>query len=37
MIDAVSRRIVALVRAGYRRKNLLSGLALAMTLVVATA
>ncbi|MDQ2629242.1 MAG: MlaD family protein [Actinomycetota bacterium] len=37
MIDAVSRRIVALVRAGYRRKNLLSGLALTMTLVVATA
>ncbi|RRR39900.1 MCE family protein [Mycolicibacter terrae] len=37
MIEALSRRIVALVRAGYRRKNLLSGLALAMTLVVATA
>lgn len=37
MIDALSRRIVALVRAGYRRKNLLSGLALAMTLVVAIA
>ncbi|MEB3020207.1 MlaD family protein [[Mycobacterium] crassicus] len=37
MIEAVSRRIVALVRAGYRRKNLLSGLALAMTLVVGTA
>lgn len=36
MIEALSRRIVALVRAGYRRKNLLSGLALAMTLVVAT-
>ncbi|CAJ1496109.1 MlaD family protein [[Mycobacterium] holstebronense] len=35
MIDALSRQIVALVRAGYRRKNLLSGLALAMTLVVA--
>lgn len=37
MIEALSRRLVALVRAGYRRKNLLSGLALAMTLVVATA
>lgn len=37
MIEAFSRRLVALVRAGYRRKNLLSGLALAMTLVVATA
>ncbi len=36
MIEALSGRIVALVRAGYRRKNLLSGLALAMTLVVAT-
>ncbi|MDD7812083.1 MlaD family protein [Mycobacterium sp. CSUR Q5927] len=36
MIEALSRRLVALVRAGYRRKNLLSGLALAMTLVVAT-
>ncbi|MFL0277188.1 MlaD family protein [Mycobacterium sp. SMC-19] len=35
MIDALSRQIVALVRAGYRRKNLLSGLALATTLVVA--
>ncbi|OBJ33614.1 MlaD family protein [Mycolicibacter heraklionensis] len=35
MIDALSRQVVALVRAGYRRKNLLSGLALAMTLVVA--
>lgn len=35
MIDALSRRIVALVRAGYRRKNLLSSLALATTLVVA--
>lgn len=35
MIDVFSRRLVALVRAGYRRKNLLSGLALAMTLVVA--
>jgi len=35
MIDALSRRIVALVRTGYRRKNLLSGLALATTLVVA--
>ena len=34
MIDALSRYIVALVRAGYRRKNLLSGLALTMTLVV---
>ncbi|RAU98446.1 MlaD family protein [Mycolicibacter senuensis] len=37
MIDAFSRRLVALVRAGYRRKNLLSGVALAMTLVVGTA
>lgn len=37
MIDALSRQIVALVRAGYRRKNLLSGLALAMTLVVGVA
>lgn len=37
MIEALSRRLVALVRAGYRRKNLLSGVALAMTLVVATA
>ncbi|WP_067968950.1 MlaD family protein [Mycolicibacter icosiumassiliensis] len=37
MIDALSRHIVALVRAGYRRKNLLSSLALAMTLVVAVA
>lgn len=37
MIEALSRRLVALVRAGYRRKNLLSGLALAMTLGVATA
>lgn len=36
MIEALSRRIVALVRAGYRRKNLLSSVALAMTLVVAT-
>ncbi|OBK89632.1 MlaD family protein [Mycolicibacter sinensis] len=36
MIEALSRHLVALVRAGYRRKNLLSGLALAMTLVVAT-
>ncbi|WP_046320797.1 MlaD family protein [Mycobacterium sp. UM_Kg1] len=36
MIDALSRRLVALVRAGYRRKNLLSGIALAMTLAVAT-
>nr|WP_046283298.1 MlaD family protein [Mycobacterium sp. UM_NZ2] len=36
MIEALSRRIVGLVRAGDRRKNLLSGLALAMTLVVAT-
>ncbi|OBG32250.1 MlaD family protein [Mycolicibacter heraklionensis] len=35
MIDPLSRQVVALVRAGYRRKNLLSGLALAMTLVVA--
>lgn len=35
MIDALSRRIVALVRAGYQRKNLLSSLALATTLVVA--
>lgn len=37
MIDTLSRYIVALVRAGYRRKNLLSGLALAMTLVVGVA
>ncbi|MGB3475378.1 MAG: MlaD family protein [Mycobacterium sp.] len=37
MIDALSRQIVALVRAGYRRKNLLSGLALATTLMVAVA
>jgi virulence factor Mce-like protein len=37
MIEALSRRLVALVRAGYRRKNLLSGVALAMTLVVGTA
>ncbi|MGB3331188.1 MAG: MlaD family protein [Mycobacterium sp.] len=37
MIDALSRQIVALVRAGYRRKNLLSGLALATTLTVAVA
>ncbi|KKB99637.1 MlaD family protein [Mycolicibacter arupensis] len=35
MIDALSRRVVALVRAGYKRKNLLSSLALATTLVVA--
>ncbi|BBY33817.1 mammalian cell entry protein [Mycolicibacter minnesotensis] len=35
MIDAFSRRIVALVRASYQRKNLLSTLALATTLVVA--
>jgi virulence factor Mce-like protein len=37
VIEELSRRIVAVVRAGYRRKNLLSGLALAMTLVLGTA
>ena len=36
MIDALSRRLVALVRAGYRRRNLLSGIALTRTLAVAT-
>ncbi len=35
MIEALSRLVVGAVRAGYRRKNLLSGLALVMTLVVA--
>lgn len=35
MINTLSKLIVAAVRAGYRRKNLLSGLALLMTLVVA--
>ena len=35
MIDTLSRLIVGAVRAGHRRKNLLSGLALVMTLVVA--
>ncbi|MGV0625685.1 MlaD family protein [Mycolicibacter minnesotensis] len=35
MIESLSRRIVALVRGGHRRKNLLSSIALAMTLVVA--
>ncbi|MEO6793174.1 MAG: MlaD family protein [Mycobacterium sp.] len=37
MIEALSRRIVGLVRAGYLRKNLLSGVALAMTLAIGTA
>ncbi len=37
MIETLSRFVVGLVRAGYRRKNLLSGAALAMTLVVAVA
>jgi len=36
VIEELSRRIVALVRAGHRRKNLLSGVALAMTLVLGT-
>jgi len=35
VIEALSRLVVGAVRAGYRRKNLLSGLALVMTLVVA--
>ncbi|MEB3064249.1 MlaD family protein [[Mycobacterium] zoologicum] len=37
MIESLSRGIVALVRAGYRRKNLLSGIALTLTLVLSTA
>lgn len=36
MIETLSRFIVRSVRAGYRRKNLLSSLALLMTLVLAT-
>lgn len=36
MIDAVSRGIVGLVRAGHRRRSWLSGLALGLTLVVSS-
>lgn len=37
MIDAASRRIVGMVRAGHRRRTWLSGIALGLTLVVALA
>ncbi len=37
MIDTISRRIVAAVRAGHRQKTWLSGLALGLTFVVAVA